>query len=113
MVMLGRRLVSTILLEFPTGYLFSPFGEKGKTYIVARSSSSTIVTGAWFFCHSALLVIAVVCAAGLYHRIAHQGMPFLVTAGIGVIWIAGYFLWAKLVTRGLIENPQHDEGGVA
>jgi hypothetical protein len=107
---LGNRLISSILVEFPPGYIFAPYGAYGKAYIIARTSSSLVVKGASFFCFSALGMIAFIVAAGIHARSADAPMSFVIAAALGITWIAVYFLWAKLATRGQIEYPRHSSG---
>ena len=110
--MFGNALNSTILIECPTGYLFKPYGELGRTFIVARSSARWIVWGTMAFSFSALPLIAIIIAAGVLSRTTHSPLAFLISAGFGLIWMIAYWLWATIVTRGHISMPRKGSGDV-
>jgi hypothetical protein len=107
---LDNRLIASVLIELPTGYIFTPYGAYGKAFIVARGSSDSVVRGAVIFCFSALPLMAFIAAAGIYARAVHSPLSFLVAAALGVIWMGAYFVWTTTVTRGLIEHPRHGAG---
>ena len=107
---LGNRLASQILMEFAPGYIFAPFGAYGRAFIIARTSSRAVVRGVEFFCFSALPLIAVIVAAGIHSRIVHSPLTFLFALPLAAVWCVAYLIWAKVVTRGMIEYPRNSAG---
>jgi hypothetical protein len=100
---LRRSCTDSVLVEYEQGYIFTPFGAYGRASLISRSTSAPIVKALTLFCVSVWPVVGLVAATGLYGRIAHLYWPFAAAVTIGLLWMVGFWIWAKLATRGLIE----------
>ena len=106
---LRQTCAESVLSEFETGYVFSPYGAYGKAYLIARSTSSSVLSSLSIFCVSIWPVLGLIAITGIWSRVNHNYLPFSLGVMVGLIWMVCFALWSWWVTRALIEVPRNVE----